>query len=405
MSASAFLTMAPALLPHSSYAWGAAIMVVVTLATAPHWLRQSNLPPGSWALALSIALMGLVWLYGSDFSTGASVFNKPSRYFFALPCLFCLLRYPPRRQWLLNGIVCGAAMGGLYALYVSLADAQARPWVTGRRSSNAIQLGNLCGLFGLVCWIQLTLYWQRWHGVRKVWVLACLALGLTGLLLSQSRGGWLAIVLCLPVLLGLVASRVSLRHAVVSLALLLAVLLPAGWWQSDHIAHRVELAVQQVKAYDQSNTSNTSVGQRLEHWRIAWDMGLSKPLTGWGVLGYEAEKKRRVDAGQADSEILRYGHAHNEILDQFAKRGAIGVTGLLLLYGIPLFLFWPWRRTAPAGRGCMDELCLRLVGVSVPIAFAGYGLTQVFFAHYNGVILYLMLIMFIFAALHGDEES
>lgn len=405
LSVGAFLAMALALLPHSSYAWGGTVVVLVTLLTIPSWARQRALPPGTWMLALAMGLMGLVWLYGSDFGKGASVYNKPSRYFFALPCLFCLVRYPPQRQWLLAGIVCGAALGGLFALYDTLLVGHDRPWISATSTSSAIQLGNLCGLFALICWLQLVLFWQRWGGARRLLVLVALALALLGLLLSQSRGGWLALALCAPVLLGLLAFYASWRRALASVALLLAVMLPAVTWQSSVIAERVELAVQEVLDYEQDQVSDNSVGHRLEHWRVAWAMGLQKPLGGWGDAGYEAEKARLVAAGQAKPEILRYGHAHNELLDQFAKRGLVGVGGLLLLYGLPLVVFWPRRQLGQiqdsASADKVDRLVLRLAGVAVPLAFIGFGLTQVFFAHYNGIIIYLLFVLFLFAALHA----
>lgn len=402
ISISAFLTTALAILPHSSYAWGLALLVVITLATVPVWALRPHVPSGTWVLVLAIGLMGLAWLHGSDGSKGVSVWNKPSRYFLTLPCLLCLLYYPPRRESILAGIACGAAVGGLYALYVTAVAGQARPWTEVGKSSNAIQLGNLCGLFGVICWVQLAVYWRRWRWNLKIMVLICVALGLAGSLLSESRGGWLALFLCLLVLFGLIVLHGCWRDAAISVAVLLGVLISAGWWQSDSVMHRIELAIQEVKAYEINNISNTSVGQRLEHWRVAWDMGLEKPIMGWGVVGYRSEKKRRVAVGLADKEVLKYSHAHNEVLDLFAKRGIVGVLALFILYGVPLALFWPGRKSHhPTGKYGEDELCLRLVGVSVPIAFAGFGLTQVFFAHYNGVILYLALVIFIFAALNG----
>lgn len=402
MSASAFLTMALALLPHSSYAWGAAIMVIVAFVTAPKWLRQPYLPKGSWALAFVIGLMGLVWLYGSDFSKGASAFNKPSRYFFALPCLFCLLRYPPSRQWLLNGIICGAALGGMYALYTTWGMGHGRPWVMPGRSANAIQLGDLSGFFGLICWLQITVYWKRWSRLRVAVVLLCAALGVLGSLLSQSRGGWLALALSTPILLWLIARCVSVTRAVGCAILLLVAMIPAGLFFGETVVQRVDLAMQEAQAYHDAGRVGTSIGQRLELWRVAWDMALEKPVTGWGLVGYTQEKERRVKAKEAAPQILKFGHSHQELLDQFVKRGLIGIVGLLLLYSVPLTLFWPRRQSLRrlSGAEREDVVCLRLIGVSVPLAFAGFGLTQVFFAHYNGVILYLVLVMFLFAALH-----
>lgn len=400
-SLAAFSTPALALWLPSGYAYGTALLLVGALFAAPHWLRQPIAPAARWLLA-AFVVMALVWLHGSDWSKGVSVLNKPVRYILAVPCLLYALRFPPRASWLVTGIAIGAASGGLRALYdVGVLD-MGRPWQTHGSASNAIQLGNLSGLFGLMCWLQAMVHWPRWRWPLRLGMLACCALGLLGLLLSQTRGGWLALALCVPVLLGLLAWRVSASRAVVAVAALCVLLLPMVLKMGPKIEQRVNWALNEVSAYDQSGEANTSVGQRLDHWQLAWAMGQDRPLLGWGDAQYAHEKERRVAIGQADPAVVAYGHTHNELLDQFVKRGLIGVLGLLFLYLVPLALFWP--RRAKAGHPATtdsggDECGLRLIGVAVPLAYMGFGLTQVFFAHYNGVVIYLDLAIFIFAAL------
>ena len=118
-------------------------------------------------------------------------------------------------------------------------------------------------------------------------------------------------------------------------------------------------------------------------------------------MGYQQEKKRRVAAGLAHPIVLQFGHAHNEWLDMFAKRGVLGLGGLLLFYAVPLALFWPTRVRVLGADGLVDRqaLCLRLVGVLLPLGYLGFGLTQVFLAHFNGNMVYLFMVSFTLAAL------
>jgi O-antigen ligase len=329
------------------------------------------------------------------------VLNKPLRYLLAVPCLLYALRFPPRRDWLLAGLAIGAASGGLKALYDVLFLGLERPWITARQSSNAIQLGNLSALFGLMCWLQVMVFWRRWGWPLCLTLLVCCGLGLLGSLLSETRGGWVAVALCLPVLFWLLARHVSRRRALGGLALLAVLLLPLGWHLAPKLEQRLDWAIHEVTTYQETGDANTSVGQRLDHWKLAWAMGLDRPLTGWGEAGYVTEKTRRVAAGQASPVLLDFGHTHNELLDQFVKRGLIGVAGLAALYGVPLWLFWPRRRDRHAAHTPQhgSDMCLRLVGVSVPLAYMGFGLTQVFFAHYNGVVIYLDLVILLQATL------
>ena len=399
-SLAAFLVPALALWLPSGYAWGTALLFIGALLGTPYWLRWPVTPATRW-LAGTVLVMALVWLHGSDWSKGASVLNKPVRYALVIPCLFYLMRFPPQLRFILAGIAVGAACGGLRALYDVYVLGLDRPWTSAEKTSGAIQLGNLSGMFGVLCWLQLMVYGPRWRWPLRLTVLLCCGLGLLGSLLSQTRGGWLALALCLPVLFWLIARRVSRRRAVAGLAVLCVLLVPLGWRMAPQLEQRLDWAIHEVTSYESSGNANTSVGQRLDHWKLAWAMGLDKPLLGWGEVGYVNEKARRVAAGQASPVILEFGHAHNEVIDQFVKRGLLGVAGLGALYLVPLALFWPRRRSAHvAGLAPDDEICIRLMGVTVVLAHMGFGLTQVFFAHYNGVMNYLALVIFLFAALH-----
>lgn len=402
-SLAAFLLPALALWLPSGYAWGAALLALSALAAAPDWWRAPIEPRQARWLVLSFGIMALAWLHGSDWSSGLSVLNKPLRYGVAVISLLYALRHPPDARWLLAGVAVGAACGGLRALYDVQVLGLERPWFTPRQTANAIQLGNLSGLMGLMCWLQLLVFWQRWRWPLRLTLALCCALGLLGSLLSQTRGGWLALALCALVLMVLVAMRLPARRVWPSSLLLSAVVLALGWQMSPVLSERLTEAYEEARRFEQDGSSaNTSVGHRLDHGQLAWHMGLDRPLTGWGEAGYRAEKERRVAAGQASTATLQYGHSHNEVLDLFAKRGVFAVGALLLLYAVPLVLLWP-RKSDPPGSD--EALVLRLMGVAVVVGFMGFGLTQVFFAHYNGVVMYLTLILLIYTALVGRQSQ
>ncbi|MBP7453226.1 MAG: O-antigen ligase family protein [Ottowia sp.] len=401
-SIAAFLVPALALWLPSGYAWGTGLLLVAAVLGGPYWWRWPVAPATRW-LAAAIFLMALVWLHGSDWSKGVSVLNKPVRYLLVLPCLLYLMRFPPQLRFILAGIAVGAACGGLRALYEVFILGLDRPWTSAEKTSGAIQLGNLCGMFGVMCLLQLIVYGPRWRWPLRLTVLVLCGLGLLGSLLSQTRGGWLAIGLCLPLLFWLIWRWVSRRRAVLGVAVLGVLLVPLGWRMAPQLEQRLDWAIHEVTSYESTGDANTSVGQRLDHWQLAWAMGRDRPLLGWGEAGYVTEKARRVAAGQASPVILGFGHAHNEVLDLFVKRGALGVAGLGALYLVPLALFWPRRRRLPGVLSSPqydDEICIRLMGVTLVVTHMGFGLTQVFFAHYNGVMVYLALVIFLFAALH-----
>lgn len=398
----AFLLPALTLAVPSGYAYGIALLALCAMSTAPQWLRQLFESPSARWLMLVFTVMGAVWLYGGDLSKGWGILNKPSRYLLAVVCIPFVFAFPPRGRFLLLGIAVGAAGGGLKALWDVQVLGHDRAWIdSATRSSGAIQYGNLSGLFGLMCWMQWVVCMDRWRWQPRLLMGVCALLGLLGSLLSQTRGGWLALALCMLPLSWLLVRHLWGRRVLVGGAGLLALVLVLSWYQAPQLEQRWEQAQSEMNGYVDEGNARTSVGQRLDHWQLAWNMGLDRPLGGWGEVGYQQEKKRRVAAGLAHPIVLQFGHAHNEWLDMFAKRGVLGLGGLLLFYAVPLALFWPTRVRVLGADGLVDRqaLCLRLVGVLLPLGYLGFGLTQVFLAHFNGNMVYLFMVSFTLAAL------
>jgi O-antigen ligase len=205
--------------------------------------------------------------------------------------------------------------------------------------------------------------------------------GLDASVLSQSRGGWLALLLSLPLALAwlFLRRRETFRAVGLGVAAIVIVLVVLN---GGVLMERVERMEHEIQTYDQHGEAGNSVGQRLEHWRFAWDIARERPLLGWGFAGYMAEKAARVAAGRYHPSIVEYKFVHNELLDQWVKLGIMGPAMLLLFYALPLAMFLPKRvrmkdyeRDAELGA---HALALRLCGTCIPVLYIGFGLTQVF---------------------------
>ena len=407
-SAAAFMVPGLALWLPSGYSYGAALLLFAALVGAPWWWRACQVSRQSLWLVLSIVVMGFVWLL--DSSDGAwrwGALDRPSKYLLALPCLFFLLAYAPNPRWLWTGITLGALGSGGIALYQI--GVLHLPRAAGY--TNAIQYGNLCVLLALMCLVLLA---TRPPGVqtwRRLVMAVGVVLGLVGSVLSQSRGGWVALALIFPALALVLRPYIGWRQFAAGTAALLCALSVLVFVQRHGLEERLDMAVTEAQQFEQKGDAVSSVGQRLAHWQLAWDMGLARPLLGWGKSGYDAEKKRQVNAGQAHPFLLEFAHVHNEVLDLFAKHGLLGVLALLLFYGVPLALFWPTRARVmvPATNGGMQldrtALALHLVGWTVPVAYIAFGLTQVFFAHNSGNVFYLFMVMLVHSCLQARQHA
>ncbi len=386
----------------SGYSWGAALLLLCALASAGVWLHRPLARP-SWLLLLAMLGMGSLWLLDMRDGWLSREFDKPSKYFLALPCLAYALAFAPRLAWLWGGVWLGACGGGALALYQT--SVLHLPRATGY--TNAIQYGNLSLLLGLMCAVLLLVNWPRWrHWQRLGWAVAML-LGCIGSLLSGSRGGWLALGVVVPVCAVLLACRGQWLMLLRGSSLVLAMLAALWFAKGEEVEQRLDEAHSEAQVYQHQGNADTSIGHRLAHWRLAWQMGLERPLLGWGRSGYEQEKARRVAAGQAPASVLQFTHAHNEAFDLFAKRGLLGVAVLALFYAVPLWLFWPRRQRVFDKNGSLDReaLSLCMVGILLPLSYFGFGLTQVFLAHNSGNVFYLFMCLLLHAVLQNSTKT
>ncbi len=380
-------------LSSAGYGAGGALLLLAALLACRHWMGLKA--RDAWPLVAAFLFLSLTWLL-DELRTGRGwgALDRPVKFVLILPGLWFLMRFPPRQVWLWAGIGAGAIVAGLRALYdcfvlhMERADGQI----------NAIQFGNLGLLLAAMSGVGLVMWWPS-HRTRLAGLLLALGvpMGTLASLLSQTRGGWLALALALPVLLYIGWRWLDRRRFGLAMAALLAGAVIVGALGASRLEKRVDEATQEIKLYEDKGVAESSVGQRLAHWKAAWAMGRERPLLGWSQAGYAAEKARMVNAGEAPAFIEPFTHVHNEFLDVFAKRGLLGVVALVAMYGVTAGVFWP-RNRDQAGP---EQLGLRVAGLLLPVVYAGCGLTQAFLWHNSGTMFYVFMTALLFASLRG----
>lgn len=401
LDVSAFLLFALAVAVPSGYSYGAAGITIFSLAGLALF-RSAHPGRSGWALIGIVLAMGLLWGLAFDgwwTWTGSDFWPK---YWLAAGCLLIVSAWGVRAPYASWGI----AAGGVGALAVAAYQYLIQGMHKATGFTNAIQYGGIAMYLGLAAWC-FALFGRR--GTRE-----SLAFGITGAcgvlasLLSETRGAWVVAPVLLACMLWMLYRYGHVRLVLVTLLaaslLMLAVVVP----YADKFGTRADQAVQEFQYYQlhPQQAAETSIGQRLEQWRLALRMAEEKPLTGWGVRGVVAGKQAQVDSGQAHPSVMQYGHAHNEILDMWVKRGAIGVLSLLLFYAIPLAVFWPSRariQALPEAQRPM-ALALRLAAALLPIAYFGFGWTQVFLAHNSGNLFYIFALAVFWGAVQDVEN-
>ncbi|WP_353233443.1 O-antigen ligase family protein [Diaphorobacter ruginosibacter] len=388
----------------SGYSYGAVLLLAGALLSIRRWPleRQQSL---TWWFAACMFAMGMLWIAMADPVEKMGQWDRPAKFLLAIPCLFYASVFGARPKAFFWGLVAGCIGAGALAVWQVYGLGEWR--ATGR--TNAIQYGNLALLLAVLLAVFVATVHKQLSLPEKILAALAIVAGMDASVLSLSRGGWLALVVAMPfglVLLYRYRPRFFWR-AVVGLMVVAGLM---SVLNRGMLATRWDEMTSEIRVYEVARDANTSVGQRLEHWRFALDAGAEKPLLGWGFGGYMNEKKKRVAQGLYKPPILEYKFVHNEVLDVFVKTGLAGLALLLWFYILPIWMFWPTSGRMRAYEGVdpalrRTVLAVRLCGVCVPVLYVGFGLTQVFFAHNSGIMFYLFSLILLWSMLLGLERS
>ncbi|MDR5903054.1 O-antigen ligase family protein [Halomonas icarae] len=333
-------------------------------------------------LPVVCALFAFLWMLGSSWhGETLQAFQLVWPTMLMAPMLLVLLRFPPASAWFWAGALSGGVASGVSSLWQRVVWHEMRS--EGSGNLNAILYGNFSLLLAMFCLAGLGWAW----GYRRssLWTVALLmgaGGGLLGSILSGTRGGWVT----LPALLGVlwwVHGRGLRRTQTLSLvsggvlALALVIMLP-----QTGVQQRIAGGLEHATRYLQGERS-VETGARLEIWRGAIMLIAERPVYGWGSRESRVELERLGADGQLDPRVAGYAHAHSDLLDAWVRRGLLGVLALLMLYLVPVVLFW-----TGLGDSCPRRRALATCAVLLVLGSFGFGLSYSFMFYPVGVTLY-----------------
>ncbi|MDO5090907.1 MAG: O-antigen ligase family protein [Cardiobacteriaceae bacterium] len=400
-----FLFFALSLGLKGGYNHGAALLFCFALFSVPWWWRVRRRDPALRHLALAFCAMGLVGIADAWFSgLRLTHYNLPGKFLCMPLLLYFLATFPPKARAVWLGAATGAIFGAITAWYYSTYTPELLTMGRGARYLHPIQLGNIAMLLAMIAACGLIADKNRYARV----LLACGVLaGLYTALLSETRGSFFSLLLCLfcLALMHLRRMQWSRRHMAVALALLAAVAVFA-LSGGEIIAKRLADIRQDLLLYEQGHSA-TSIGARFELWRFAWAEGLRYPLFGAGTTQMLADKALWFADHPARAFIATLGHLHNEFLDAFARRGSVGLAAVILLFALPLCFYL--RRT-PRARD-QEALACQLAATSHTLLYIGFSLTQAAIYIHSSGFMFLAIPLCVFYSLwlsqlppHGAES-
>jgi O-antigen ligase len=383
ISFAVFLFGALALSVSSGYTYGPVLLLLPALGYV--WVRPyPMIGPCDRFIIAALLIYFLVGVVTNVFHHLPSrEYDNFSRFLLAVPVLLLLLRFPIKPAYFWSGV----ALGAVGAAVVAYMDFYVHGESRAGGHNNPIQFGDIAMLFA--CLLLAGFSWARQHSnlMVAVFFLGIMS-GIFASLLSGARGGWLA----LPVAIGCFYIANGFYKNKIQMLVCAFVLsgLAVGFYssqESSFLQMRIQDALSDLHQYTQAHNANTSLGIRFTLWQSGLDLVAQRPLLGWGSV-----ENYLAITGDSSDVFQHFSHFHNEFLDAWVKRGLLGALALLALYLLPALAFYRQLK-----QSSIHIKPYAWAGLMLVLATLLFGLTQSFFCHASGVMVYVFMLVILWA--------
>lgn len=314
-----------------------------------------------------------------------------------LPVYLSVRQQPSAIRWLFAGAIIGGMVIGLQALY----DTFFTYWQRGWGIYGPIIFGDLAALyFGLLMVLYIRLK-QQLSSQGIFIILTSISLSAIAAILSGSRNAWVAMIVIVLLLGVMYVRNVGLLRLtkgllVITLGVILIIIsTPSSiYTRADTAINEFGNYVDTDKRYN-NKLENSSVGIRLEQWRVASNLVLERPIFGFGAGNAGRETNRYVKMGKAHPDLYNekaytgYAGAHSAYFETMVTEGLTGLLILLFILLFPLSVYIKSRHTHPV----TSEL-----GIVFSISFIVFSLTENPFVHDNFLSIYFVYTSVLFSS-------
>ncbi len=319
-------------------------------------------------LILSIIFFSLwityIKIYHND---PISEFDNYYRFLLLIPLMIISLK---NNQLILLVYLC--AFASIIHLGLSYSFVLEKAFVTGNykyigryvgTSSSSITYANMCALFFIM---SMYLYFIKKN--KSIFLILSSLVFLLILILTQTRGPLIGIILCLTYLIFL--SRNRLLIILISMITISIIIIPNPLIDRIKILSQINI----LNDYEIISKSN-SIKERVFYLQYGAEKLKNHPVIGIGPLHLEKDminykKERNIDIQVRD-------HLHNEFLDISVKLGLPALILLLLIY------FALYKSSHKDNRVIINLILIMLVSSQ---------LTQSQFAHHQAITFFIILL-------------
>jgi O-antigen ligase len=394
VSSMVFVFSGLALILPGGYSYGPALLFLGSLTLALSGLKV-QLKFSDWAFMGALLLYVLVnfvlnWVHGLT----ANSYDRPLKCLLAIPVYLLLITYPPKEFFFWSGLVFGA-LGAAFIAFCQQFELLAFSLVLQGRSGgflNPIQFGNISFLVAVFL---LPFFWsfslRRKHTLILGLILLSSLLGFMAALMSLTRGCWVSTPFILFVIYKNLNHRTKRLFSICLCVFFFIFVATVFFLPFDHIfKSRLFEAGSEIGRFAETGVYDvdTSIGSRLQMWKIGINSIKERPVFGWGDLA--AIKAQFPSEWVELNRLYDFNHLHNEYIDILAKKGVAGFSVLMCLFLIPLLYFLGILRTQQT-----DILPFAINGVLLIVCVMTFGLTQCFLAHNSGTMVFVFYLVII----------
>ncbi|MGL4447154.1 MAG: O-antigen ligase family protein [Aeromonas sp.] len=373
------------------YSYGPAVLLLLSVVSLFGYREQHNI--GLYAKVLSCIFISFFIVQAiSVLFDGGQIreLDRPSRMLMGLPILLLFARYKPKVGYVFFGLAIGSITAGLKGFNEKVVLGFHRAFGDG---GQPIQYGNISMTMGLLCICGYFWYKKNKNIKFAYFMLFSSAMGMLGSLLSGTRGGWVLLPIILITIIIKFKDVISRQEKTIVFAFFVAfgslIFLP-----QTGILKRITDAHSNVITYYTGVDKDTSLGLRFQLWSASLEAFRQRPLFGWGNNSVNEFYKKEFDNGNLTLLGLKTSetHAHNQILDEMAKRGLPGLISLAFFLCYPIFLFY--KHTS----GGIKFILLGICGMTL----FDYSLSQAFINHNSGITFFCCMFS-ILISINEDE--
>lgn len=390
INAGVFFFVAAALILPSGYSLGALVLLLMALIYLGfNWKNLKSSPKFIIYTFLIYFLARFISFAYFDFDESIQL-DLASKVLLIIPIIILLSQKQLNFKFMVVGIALGIGLAFLYAFYqVHFLKSTDRAINFFHNPIMFGQTGVLWGMLSLCGFFLL----DKITGLKNKLIFSLIlllgfAFGVGVAVLSGSKGAWIMILPALIVFSLSSWKYLKLKHFVAIFAIF--VLLLAWVFGTNNIVKTRTLeAVNEIKIYtaNQGLGDYTSVGTRLQMYKIGFDIFKEYPIMGAGRMNRQ-EVITKLDISPAiKHNVIRYERLHNDFLDASAFYGLFVLIPFLAFLIIPAWYFGKNMFTKDA-----KIKYLAMSGFLVVFCDLMAAMTETYFQSNSGLVTYSLLV-------------